>query len=256
MRRIVTFPILLIASFIGAGTIAQGAPSRSTHASASPSQEVKLQMDMRKLWEDHIAWTRNYIISALADLPDLDPVAKRLLKNQDDIGDAVAKFYGADAGSKLAALLRDHIMIAGEVVKAAKAGNNDQVQAQQQKWTANAKDIATFLSGANPNWSPRDLEDMLQKHLDFTTTETVSRLKKDWAADIKAYDDNHIHMLMFSDMLTDGIVEQFPAKFPAKFSGRASDRDESTGHVTSRQSRSTTGSESGARTAPRQRRSY
>jgi len=252
MRPIVTFPILVVASFIGAATIAQGAPSQSTHASASPSQEVKLQMDMRKLWEDHITWTRNYIISALADLPDLDPVAKRLLKNQDDIGDAVAKFYGADAGSKLAALLRDHIMIAGEVVKAAKAGNNDQVQAQQQKWTANAKDIATFLSGANPNWSRRDLEDMLQKHLDFTTTETVSRLKKDWASDIKAYDDNHIHMLMFSDMLTDGIIEQFPAKF----TGRASERDESTGHVTSRQPRSTTGSEPGARTAPRQRRLY
>jgi len=54
---------------------------------------------------------------------------------------------------------------------------------------------------------------MLQKHLDFTTGEVVARLKKDWKADIKSYDQGHEHMLMFSDALTDGIIQQFPAKF-------------------------------------------
>src|SRR5262245_37916554 len=67
---------------------------------------VDTRMAMRKLWEDHITYTRNYIISALANLPDGDAVAQRLLKNQDDIGDAIKPFYGADAGKKLAALLR------------------------------------------------------------------------------------------------------------------------------------------------------
>jgi len=56
---------------------------------------------------------------------------------------------------------------------------------------------------------------MLQKHLDFTTAEVVSRLQGDWNADIAAYDANHDHMLMFSDMLVNGIVRQFPGKFPA-----------------------------------------
>jgi hypothetical protein len=260
MRLIATsIPAFLVAAFVASGAIAQTGSPGSAHAAASPSREVKLQLDMRKLWEDHITWTRNYIISAIADLPDLDTAAKRLLKNQDDIGDAAGSFYGTEAGSKLAALLRDHIMIATEVVKAAKAGNNDQVQTAQQKWSANAKDIATFLSGANPNWSRRELEDMLQKHLDFTTTEAVSRLKQDWAADIKAYDDNHVHMLMFSDLLTNGIIEQFPAKFR----GRASSQAQTSGRVirqprsatgsSGREPRSTTGSSGrGSRTAPRQ----
>lgn len=83
---------------------------------------TNLRLDMRKLWEDHITYTRNYIISALAGLGDADAVAQRLLKNQDDIGDAIKPFYGEEAGKKLAVLLRDHIMIAAEVVKAAKAG--------------------------------------------------------------------------------------------------------------------------------------
>jgi hypothetical protein len=170
-------------------------------------------MGMRMLWEEHITYTRNYIISALADLPDRDAVAQRLLKNQDDIGNAIKPYYGDPAGQKLTALLRDHITIATDVVKAAKAGNNEQLDAAQKKWSANGKEIAAFLSGANSNWPKQTLENMLQKHLDLTTGEVVGRLKKDWAADIKSYDEGHAHMLMFADALTDGITKQFPDKF-------------------------------------------
>jgi hypothetical protein len=174
---------------------------------------VDLRSGMRKLWEEHITYTRNYIISALAGLPDTDSVAKRLLANQDDIGNAVKPFYGDDAGQKLTALLKDHIMIATEVVAAAKAGNNGDLEAAQKKWSANGNDIAAFLASANPNWSVQTLTDMLRKHLEFTTGEVVGRLKKNWVADIKSYDEGHAHMLMFADMLTDGIVKQFPDKF-------------------------------------------
>jgi len=172
----------------------------------------ELRMGMRMLWEDHITYTRNYIISALADLPDKDAVAQRLLRNQDDIGNAIKPFYGDQAGQKLAALLRDHITIATEVVTAAKASNPAQLDAAQKKWSANGKDIAAFLSSANPNWPKQTLESMLQKHLELTTGEVVGRLKKDWAADIRSYDEGHAHMLMFADTLTDGIAKQFPEK--------------------------------------------
>jgi hypothetical protein len=174
---------------------------------------VDLRMAMRKLWEDHITWTRNYIISGLAGLEDAGKVAERLLKNQDDIGDAIKPVYGDEAGKKLSALLRDHILIAAGIVGAAKMNNNEELNKGQKQWYANADDIADFLSKANPNWPKRDLTEMLYKHLEFTTAEVVSRLKKDWVADIEAYDKGHEHMLMFADVLTDGIVKQFPKKF-------------------------------------------
>ena len=161
---------------------------------------VDLKMEMRKLWEDHITYTRNYIISSLAGLEDTGKVAERLLKNQDDIGDAIKPIYGPDAGKKLAALLRDHILVATEVVTAAKMGKGEELTIANKKWYANADDIATFLSGANPNWQKKDMQEMLYKHLEYTTQEVVSRLKKDWAADIEAYDKGHVHMLMFADI--------------------------------------------------------
>lgn len=188
-------------------------PSGSKLEASMTTTGVELRMAMRKLWEDHITYTHNYIVSALADQPDRDAITQRLLTNQDDIGDAIKPYYGEAAGKKLASLLRDHIVIATSVVKAAKAGDKTGLEDTQKKWTANGKEIAAFLSSANSNWPKNTLEEMLQKHLDLVTGAVVARLHEDWAAEIKAYDDGHMHMLMFADTLTEGIAKQFPAKF-------------------------------------------
>ncbi len=217
MKRI-PFILISVALTVAAALLVFPAPVRaSEHQKMNKvvytQSEVDLRNTMRQLWEEHIVYTRNFIISSLGGLEDAGKIAERLLRNQDDIGNAIKPIYGEEAGKKLATLLRDHILIAADIVTAAKAGNNDGVAAGQKRWTANADEIAVFLSGANPNWPQQTLKDMLYKHLAYTTTEVVSRLKKDWPADIEAYDKGHEHMLMFADALTDGIVKQFPKKF-------------------------------------------
>jgi hypothetical protein len=149
---------------------------------AAPISRHAFDGDMRMLWEDHITWTRLYIVSALAGLPDKEATTQRLLQNQTDIGNAIKPFYGDAAGAKLTALLRDHILIAAELIDAAKAGDAPKQDAAKKRWTANADEIAAFLSGANPkNWSLADAKAMMHAHLDATTAEVVAHLKKDWA---------------------------------------------------------------------------
>jgi hypothetical protein len=215
MKKVALIGILVVFVITAMVSISSAEPMKGKMTSKMLCNKsvVDLRMSMRKLWEDHITYTRNFIISALAGLEDTGKVAERLLRNQDDIGNAIKPIYGDEAGKKLAVLLRDHILIAADIVKAAKSGDNDGVTVGQKKWHENADEIAAFLSGANPNWPKKVLVDMLYKHLDYTTTEVVSRLKKDWAADIEAYDKGHEHMLMLADALTDGIVKQFPNKF-------------------------------------------
>ena len=172
-----------------------------------------LRMLQRKLWIDHVSWTRNLIISDLSSLEDKALVLERLLKNQDDIGNSIKPYYGEEAGNKLASLLRDHINIAVQVTDAAKSGNKDDLEKYNKLWHKNADDIAKFLSSANPNYSYETLRDMLYKHLQFITEQVVARLNKDWSADIDAYDKGEDHMIMFADIITDGIIKQFPQKF-------------------------------------------
>lgn len=200
--------LCLLLAAVGAG-IFVGMKVEQRKVANVPSKKLcDLRMALRKLWEDHMIYTHDFIVSAIADLEDVDAVTKRLLQNQVDLGNAVKPFYGNEAGDKLAALLKDHILIAADVVKAAKA-NSPTLTEATKRWYANADDIAAFLSGANPNWSRATLQDMLHKHLDYVTGQAVSRLHKEWQKDIDYYDTNHNHMLHLADALAEGIVQQF-----------------------------------------------
>lgn len=169
---------------------------------------------MRKLWEDHVTWTRLYIVSAVAGLPDAGPAAARLLQNQTDIGNAIKPFYGDPAGDRLTGLLRQHILIAADLVTAAKAGKSTDVQSTSARWYANSDEIADFLSGANPdNWPRATLRAEMRHHLDLTLEEAKARLGANWTADIAAYDAIHTHILGMADMLAAGIISQFPRQF-------------------------------------------
>src|ERR1043166_1935584 len=69
---------------------------------------IELRSAMRKLWEDHIIWTRNVICNLVVNLPGKDDALKRLMQNQEDIGNAIKPYYGNDAGAKLTDLLKQH----------------------------------------------------------------------------------------------------------------------------------------------------
>jgi hypothetical protein len=172
-----------------------------------------LKQDMRKLWTDHVVWTRGYIIAAVGDQPDASAAAARLMKNQEEIGAAVATFYGAPAGQQLTKLLKEHITIAVDLIKAAKAGNKADQQRADNRWQGNAAAIADFLSKANRNWPKATLVDLMRMHLSTTTNEVVARVNKDWPGDVRAFDAVSDHILKMADALTAGIVKQFPAKF-------------------------------------------
>jgi hypothetical protein len=172
------------------------------------------QQAVRKLWEDHVTWTRVYIIAALADLPEADAAAQRLLQNQTDIGNAVKPFYGDEAGEQLTALLEDHILIAVDLLAAAKAGDSAKLEDANKRWYENADDIAAFLNSANPrHWRLDEMKTMMKDHLDLTLEEATARLNEDWAGDIVAYDKVHNEILHMADMISDGIIRQFPKSF-------------------------------------------
>ena len=197
---------------------AEASTRHTVHSKSQPEkrsrQAVKFRNQMRKLWEDHIVWTRMFIVSSVADLPDADTAAGRLLANQDHIGDAIKPYYGEEAGEALSALLRDHILIAADILTAAKSGDSAGVEEANARWHDNANEIADFLSAANPsNWPQEEMREMMAEHLEWTLAEAVARLNADWDADLAAYDRIHRDILQMADMLSIGIINQFPGKF-------------------------------------------
>ena len=213
--RLGLFGALAIAGLVAAGvTLAAPGGTASHH---DKSSRATFQDDMRKLWEDHIVWTRQYIVSAATqtgDLADIGPTTDRLLANQTDIGRALAPFYGDATGDAVTALLRDHILTAARLVAAAKAGDTTAVSAASDAWYANAHDIAVALNQLNPRqWPLAEMDLMMKDHLDLTLEEAVARLQGRYADDIAAYDKVHAEILEMADMLSAGIIAQFPSRF-------------------------------------------
>jgi hypothetical protein len=214
--------LLATAGAVLALALAGGYPAQGhseDHAAAGKQgnvsqQRLALHDEMRRLWEDHITWTRLFIVSAAADLPDAPATTARLLRNQKDIGDAIKPFYGRAAGARLTSLLREHILGAAELVGAAKAGDQAAVERHRAAWYRNANEIASFLSKANPrHWPRREMRSMMREHLDLTLAEAVAHLEGDHRASIRTYDRVHRQILAMADMLSDGIAAQFPRRF-------------------------------------------
>ena len=146
--------------------------------------------------------------------PETDATVARLLQNQTDIGNAIKPYYGDAAGTQLTALLHDHIVIAAEIVTAAKTGDTAGVNDASARWYANGNDIAAFLNTANPQQWPLDhMQQMMREHLDLTLAEAVAHITGDFPADVAAYDRVHAAILNMADMLSLGIIDQFPKQF-------------------------------------------
>jgi hypothetical protein len=193
------------------GFFSRNPPPRPT-STIAPA-EAALRTAVRKLWADHVIWTRQYIVAAVAGTPDASAAATRLLANQDDIGQSIVPFYGPAGGEGLTKLLKEHILIAVDLVAAAKTGDTPAFQRHDARWSQNATAIANFLAAANPNWPAKEVNELLELHLKLTKGEAVARLKGNWADDVKAFDEIFAEAMTIADALSTGIVRQFPDRF-------------------------------------------
>ena len=224
-RRPVPLAIALVIAVI-AGLLTLALQSGTAHAAGEAghshgqvtglptARQVAFHDAMRKLWEDHVTWTRLAIVTFADNSPGFGATATRLLQNQTDIGNAIAPFYGTAAGDKLSALLHDHINIAVDILKDAKAGDSSAMAKDEAKWYANANDIADFLHAANPRfWPDSTLRAAMKEHLDQTLAEASDELTGKYAASVSDYEAIHLHMLAVADLLSSGIMHQFPGRF-------------------------------------------
>lgn len=178
------------------------------------TKRIAFQVAMHRLWDDHVTWTRLYIISVAGSQKDKDVTAARLLQNQVDLGNAIRPYYGDAAADQLTVLLKEHINGAVKILDLAKAKDTKKMEAAIVDWRANGDEIAGFLSTANPEaWPLQDMKDAMKMHLDTTLAEATDRLDGNYEQDVKDYDAVKDHIYLMADVLAEGIIKQFPDKF-------------------------------------------
>jgi len=176
-------------------------------------RQLDLNNLFRMLWEQHSAWTRMAIMSIVFGLPDAEAATERLLRNPRDFERALRPYYGDRAASEFSRLLRDHLVIAAELVKSAKAGNTKAAADAERRWYENADEIARFLARVNPNWNEREWRTLMRHHLDMVKAEAVQMLNKNYAGSVNEYDEIEAQALEMADEMSRGIAAQFPNRF-------------------------------------------
>ncbi len=171
--------------------------------------EMSVRNTLRQLWEQHIMWTRSFIISVGEELGDVDFVTSRLLKNPQDMSDALRPFYGDQVANGFKDLLTEHLAIGGDLVKAAKAGDQQKADALRKQWYENADEISGFLASINPYWSKDNWQRLFYDHLKMTEAEAANRIEKNYEKDIALYDQIEDGALKMADYMAEGIIKQF-----------------------------------------------
>ena len=171
--------------------------------------QINLLNELRKLWVEHVVWTRLFIISALAGLPDLDVATKRLLRNPSDFAKVLEIFYGRQKADTFRNLLEEHLKIAASIVENAKQNNTKAVDQYTKLWYSNADQIAAFLAEINPNWSEDEWKNLMHDHLRMTADEVMARLSGEYPKDSIIFDMIEEQALIMADVMTAGIIKQF-----------------------------------------------
>lgn len=201
----------------GGSSSARGdsATSMTTMSSSLPhtSSQAALYLEMRTLWGQHMEWTYATVSAFVVGSPALKRTLHRLLRNQTDIGNAVKPFYGKAAGHRLTKLLKTHINDAVPVLVAAQAGDNEALNTAIKAWYANAKRIGDFLARANPHWHKAAMERMMHRHITQTIAYASDQLAGEYAMSIADYGTAEAHMTRMADMLSHGLIKQFPHRF-------------------------------------------
>jgi len=169
---------------------------------------------LRDLWVGHVFWVRNVVISTFAgNQPAAAAAEQEVVANAKQIAAAIEPYYGKDASEKLFGLLAGHYGAVKQYLEATVAGNRTKQDAAFKSLSANATEIARFLSGANPNLPFDTLNGLLLAHGGHHVQQIQQVQSKQYAQETQTWEAMKNHMYVIADALAGAIAKQFPKQF-------------------------------------------
>ncbi len=209
-------PASIVAAFL-----AMAAPAFAQHAghvvvAQAPvaAKVAEAGAAQRDLWVGHIFWVRNVVVDTFAGNKAAAAAAeKEVVANAKAIAASIEPFYGKAASEKLFGLLAGHYGAIKQYLDATAAGSKAKQDAAVKNLTANATEIAKFLSGANPNLPFDTLNGLLLAHGGHHIQQTQQLKSKQYAQEAQTWEAMKNHMYVIADALAGAIAKQFPSKF-------------------------------------------
>src|SRR5688572_1967704 len=145
-------PLLVLASFC----LANPAGAGTLETSADSVAVLETKMALRDLWVEHVFWIRSYVLASDAGDEAQRKVAEaEVINNAKALAATITPFYGEAAADGLLKVLAGHWAAVRDYNSATVDHSKPEQRKAVEAITANAHEIAKFLSGANP-YLPED----------------------------------------------------------------------------------------------------
>jgi hypothetical protein len=169
---------------------------------------------MRDLWIDHIFWVRGVVFATFAKNAAAAKAAEAaVVADAKGIAGTIAPFYGKEASDKLFTLLAGHYGPVKEYLEATVKKDSKAQSAATDHLTANVGEIASFLSGANPNLPKDTLEQLFMAHGGHHLEQIQEVQAKEYGKEAETWAAMKGHIYVISDATVDALAKQFPDKF-------------------------------------------
>ena len=206
--RSVSALVLVLAS------VACASASQPADTVASPAKVAETKAVLRDLWLGHILGIRNVAVATMDKNAAAREVAEKdVVVNAEQIARSIEPFYGKPASDKLFTLLAGHYGAIRDDLDGTAVGNSAQQDAAIKTLTANAGEISTFLSGANP-YLPKDaVMGLLTAHAAHHIQQFQQLKAGEYAKEADTWKGMKQHIYVVADTLTGALAQQFPNKF-------------------------------------------
>jgi hypothetical protein len=169
---------------------------------------------LRDLWVGHVFWVRNVVVSTFAGNTAATAAAEQeVVANAKQIAAAIEPYYGKDASERLFGLLAGHYGAVKHYLEATVGGKRGKQDVAFKSLSANATEIARFLSEANPNLPFGTLNGLLLAHGGHHVQQIQQVQSKLYAEEAQTWETMKRHMYVIADALAGAIAKQFPKQF-------------------------------------------
>ena len=171
--------------------------------------DVELSNTIRRSWVNTAGWIRNYILSRIFGILELDTVVQHIYQIINETSTFYTQYYGEEVGNHIRTIYQNYFRDVGSMIEAYQSGNMKAIEQARASMYEDADKLAALLSSINRYWDYSTLQALLYVILENTENQITGFFTGDYEKEVTAYERYVEQIYNISDELTYGMLRQF-----------------------------------------------
>ena len=180
-----------------------------TQISEECQKQITLLSNLRRVWAQHVWWSRLYILSIVYDLPYQDLIFNRTLRNSSDFFRFLERFYTPKQLKPIETLFEEYNKTKSTYLYNKVAGNSYAASIYRKRWYEIADQLADLMYQLNPFLPPSRSKPLIYSLIEGTDSQVENMLIGQTEKEIMFFDMIELEAYEFADFIATGMMSHF-----------------------------------------------